>query len=106
CLFERDADIAFTLDLSRLVTSELSVRAGTRTRYWTNPARTAAMSWLDAAEAGAANEWRLYLDRVLVDVDVFDFADSVADLLERAVGDAIDELLGPLPAWAKDLVRA
>ena len=41
-----------------------------------------------------------------IDLDVFDFADIVGNLLENALDAAIDTLLGPLPDWAKDLIRA
>jgi hypothetical protein len=37
---------------------------------------------------------------------LFDFADIAGDVLEAALDAAIDTLLGPLPGWAKDLVRA
>lgn len=106
CLFERDPDISLSLDLSQLITSELSLRARPVTRYWTNPARTAAMSWLDAQEVQVANEWRLYLDDVDVDIDVFDVAEIVADLIEGAITEAVDAVLAPLPQWARDVFRS
>jgi hypothetical protein len=41
-----------------------------------------------------------------IDLDLFDIADAVGDLLEDAVDAALDTILAPLPSWAKDLVRA
>jgi hypothetical protein len=52
------------------------------------------------------NHWQLYIDPVSIDLDIFDFADIVGNLLENALNTAIDTLLGPLPDWAKDLIRA
>jgi len=54
------------------------------------------------------NHWQLYIDPGWsIDLDVFDFADIVGNLLEKRASDAaIDTLLGPLPDWAKDLIRA
>ena len=63
------------------------------------------MTPVQAQNAGIPNEWRVFLDPETVDVDVFDIADIVGDLLEDAVTDAINALL-PGPQWAKDLVLA
>ena len=64
------------------------------------------MTDLDAQDAGVPNRWQLFLDPVTVDVDIIDIADRVGDLLERAIDNFIDVVLGPLPDWARDLVRA
>ena len=53
-----------------------------------------------------ANHWQLYVDPQFLDVDIFDIADIVGDLLENAVNAAIDNLLGFLPGWARDLIKA
>lgn len=60
----------------------------------------------DAHDAGVPNHWQLYIQPVSIDLDVFDFADIVGNLLENALDAAIDTLLGPLPDWAKDLIHA
>lgn len=105
CVFSDDPDISVPLDLSGIVTSELSLTASLRTEYFVDPARPPGMSPVQAENAGIPNEWRVFLDPQTVDVDVFDIADIVGDLLEDAVTDAVNALL-PGPQWAKDLVLA
>lgn len=105
CVFSADPDVTIPLDLSGLVTSELSVTASPRTEYFVDPARAPGLSPVQAQNAGVPNEWRVFLDPETVDVDVFDIADIVGDLLEDAATAAVNALL-PGPQWAKDLVLA
>jgi hypothetical protein len=104
CIFSANPDVSLTLDLSGLITSEVSLTVRPVTKYRIDPGRTAAMSDLDAEDAGVPNKWQLFLDTVTVDVDVFDVADIVGDLIENAVDSVVNGALGPLPQWAKDLV--
>lgn len=106
CVFDDDPDIGIDLNLNGLLTSEISLAAKPDLRYVVNPARPAGMSWLDAEDADLANKWKLFIDPEWVDIDVFDWADIVGDLLEDALNHAIDDLLFFLPGWAKDLIRA
>jgi hypothetical protein len=106
CLFEGNPDFELCLDLSGVITSEVSVRARPVVRYRVDPNRTPAMTDLDAQDASVPNKWQLFLDPVTVDVDIIDIADTVGDLIEQAIDNFIDGVLGPLPGWAKDLVRA
>lgn len=106
CVFSSNPDISIGLDLSGIVTSEISVTASPVVRYRVDPARTPGMSDLDAEDAGIPNNWQIFIDPVTVDIDVFDIADIVGDLLEQAVRDAINALLWFLPGWAKDLIWA
>lgn len=106
CVFDDDPDIGIDLNLNGLLTSEISLAAKPDLRYVVNPARPAGMSWLDAEDANLANKWKLFIDPEWVDIDVFDWADIVGDLLEDALNHAIDDLLFFLPGWAKDLIRA
>jgi hypothetical protein len=62
-------------------------------------------SW-DAFDAGVPNHWQLYIDPLTIDLDLFDLADAVGDLLEEALDGVLDTILGPLPQWAKDLIKA
>ncbi len=105
CVFDDDPDVSIPLDLSGVLTSEVSFRAAPVIRYFVDPARAAWMSDLDAEDAGVPNKWQLYIDPITIDIDIFDVADVVGDLLESAVDTIIDDLLGWLPGWAKDLVR-
>jgi hypothetical protein len=108
CVFSADPDIPITLPLGGIITSEISVTGSLVTKYAVNPARPAGMNDWDAqnADPSLANHWQLFLDPQFVDVDVFDIADIVGDLLENALNAAIDGLLGWLPGWAKDLIKA
>ncbi|WP_113705259.1 hypothetical protein [Nonomuraea lactucae] len=106
CVFSDDPDIEFCLDIGGLITSEISMTLTPLTKYSVNPSRSPAMNDWDARDAGIPNHWQLYIDPVTLDVDLFDIADIVGDLLEAAVDAAIDTLLGPLPGWAKDLIKA
>lgn len=108
CIFSSDPDISFTLPLGGLITSELSVTGSLLTKYAVNPARPGGMNDWDAQDAtpSLANHWQLFLDPQFVDVDIFDIADIVGDLLENAVNAAIDNLLSFLPGWARDLIKA
>lgn len=106
CFFEDDPDFEICLDLGPFLRIELSAALEAITKYAVNLARTPGMNDWDAAEAGHPNHWQLYIDPVSIDIDLFDIADIVGDLLEDAVDAAIDTFLGPLPGWAKDFVRA
>ena len=106
CAFSANPDIDITLDLSGIVTSEISVTASPVTKYHKDPARTPGMSDLDAEDAGIPNKWQIFIEPVTVDIDLFDIADIVGDLLEDAVKAAINSLLWFLPGWAKDIIWA
>jgi hypothetical protein len=84
------------------------VTGALRIRYVVNPARPAGLNDWDAQDASPslANHWQLVIDPQFLDVDVFDIADIVGDLLEDAVDVAVDNLLGFLPDWARDLIKA
>lgn len=106
CVFSANPDIGISLDLSGIVTSEISVTAKPVVKYRVDPARTSSMSNLDAEYAGIPNKWQIFIDPVTVDIDLFDIADIVGDLLENAVKNAIDNLLWFLPGFVKDLIWA
>jgi hypothetical protein len=106
CVFSDNPDIAISLDLSSIITSEISLTASPVIKYTVDPGRTPVMTDLDAEDAGVPNKWRLFIDPITVDIDLFDVADIVGDLLENAVKNVVDGLLGWLPGWAKDLILA
>jgi hypothetical protein len=108
CIFDSDPDINITLPLGGLITSEISVTGSLVTKYFINPARPGGMNDWDAQDfdPSLANHWQLFLDPQFLDVDIFDIADIVGDLLENAVNAAVDNLLGFLPGWARDLIKA
>lgn len=107
-IFSDDPDISVTLPLGNLITSELSVTGSLLSKYAVNPARPAGMNDWDAQEANPslASHWQIFIDPQFLDVDIFDIADIVGDLLENAINSAIDNLLGFLPGWARDLIKS
>ncbi len=108
CVFDKNPDISITLPLGGIITSELSVVASLLVKYFNDPNRQAWMDDWDAAEQSpsVANRWQVFLDPQTIDVDIFDIADIVGDLLEKAVEAVIDGLLGWLPGWVKDIIKA
>jgi hypothetical protein len=106
CIFSADPDISFCLDLGPFLRSEISFTASPVVKYKVDPARTPGMSDLDAEDAGIPNLWQIFINPGTIDLDLFDFADIVGDVLEAAVDAAVDGLLGFLPGWAKDLIKA
>jgi hypothetical protein len=105
CVFSADPDIDITVDLSGVITSEVSVTARPIIRYFNDPGRAGWMSDLDAEDAGVPNKWQVFIDPETVDIDVFDVSDIVGDLLENAITAAINALL-PGPQWLKDIILA
>ena len=108
CVFSADPDISITLPLGGIVTSEISVTGSLLTKYAVNAARPAGMNDWDAQDTtpSLASHWQIFVNPQSVDVDIFDIADIVGDLLENAIDAAIDGLLGWLPGWAKSLIKA
>ena len=106
CFFSGNPDVSIPLDLSGLLRSEVSIIAALRTGYFVDPGRQPWMDYIDAENAGVPNKWQVFVDPESVDIDVFDIADIIGDLLEDAMDAAVDTLLGFLPGWARDLVKA
>ena len=106
CVFEGNPDVTIPLNLSALLRSDLSLIGTLRTGYFVDPGRQPWMDYIDAEGAGVPNKWQVFLEPESVDIDVFDIADIVGDLLESAIDAAVDGLLGFLPGWARDLVKA
>ncbi len=106
CVFDDNPDIGIDLDLGPFLRSEVSFIASLVTNYFVDPARPAGMDYLTAQDLDLANKWQIFVDPESVDIDLFDFADIVGDLLEIAIDNAIDGLLWFLPGWARDLIKA
>jgi hypothetical protein len=106
CFFSGNPDVTIPLDLSGILRSEVSMIAALRTGYFVDPGRQPWMDYIDAENAGVPNKWQVFVDPESVDIDVFDIADIIGDLLEDAMDAAVDTLLGFLPGWARDLVKA
>jgi hypothetical protein len=106
CVFSADPDISLPINLSGLITTEISGAFRIKTRYRVDPNRTATMTNLDAEDAHVANKWQLLLDPVWLDIDPIDIPDTVGNILDTAINNAVDALLGWLPGWARDLIKA
>lgn len=106
CVFSADPDITLPLDLGGLIVSEISGAFRVRTRYAVDPGRTPGMTDLDAEDLGIPNAWQVLLDPIWLDVDLIDVADTVGNVLDAAIETAVDGLLGFLPGWARDVIKA
>jgi hypothetical protein len=115
CLFDEDPDVSITLDFAALVAQEVSVIGGVDVRYWDPdaPAPPIDVCGLlrDILEDFELLEpfpdrtqWHIFLDPETIDVDLFDFADIVGDLIEDALTAAIEALIPG--GWVRDLVLA
>ncbi len=102
CVFDENPDISIELDLAPLLGVEISATASLLAKYDVN--HPPATNYLDAEDADMANEWQVFIDPQTIDLDLFDIADIVGDLLQDAVEAAIDDLLWFLPGWAKDII--
>ena len=102
CAFSADPDIEIVLPLGGLITSEISITGRLSTRYHMNPDRPADMDQWDAQlqDPPLNNTWQLFLDPQFVDIDLVDVADSVGDLLDQAIEDAVAALGIPGPIAA------
>jgi hypothetical protein len=106
CAFSDNPDISFCLELGGLITSEVSGSFTPLMKYRVDPGRTAAMNDWDARDANVPSRWQAFINPVWVDVDLIDIADTVGDLLDGLINAAVDGLLGFLPGWARDLIKA
>lgn len=101
-LFEANPDINIPLNLSGLIESEISGAFDLKVKYFDNPA-SQAMNIYQAHEAGKADEWRLHLDPIWLDLDIIDVSDTVGNILNSLVDKLVNTLFGGLPDWVKDV---
>ncbi len=93
CFFEDNPDFTINLDLSGLITSEITLSAMLRVFY--------------GVGSGVPNRWQVVAVPTLpIDLEIIDFDDSVGGTFTGLVNAAIDNLLSGAPEWAKDLVKA
>lgn len=93
CFFSASPDFCIPLNLSGLITSEITFSAGVQVFY--------------GVGSGMPNRWQVVIVPTLpFDLDIIDIADTVGDLVENLIDAAIDTLLGGAPSWVKDLVKA
>jgi hypothetical protein len=53
-----------------------------------------------------SNRWQIFIDPLNVDVSPVDVSATAGSLFEKAVNDAIDNLMSSFPQWGKDLIKA
>ena len=106
CIFGGHPDFTIPLDLSGLVTSRVTATVRPLIRYGVETTRPPTMSDLDAEDAGIPNLWAVFLDPTFLHIEFVDIPDFVANLLQSLVDTAVDNLLGGLPGWAKDLIKS
>ncbi len=116
CLFKADPDVSITVDLSPFVAQEVSFEGGIATRYYDASQPPPAgfdpcallrdvlvnNSIIDPFPAN--NQWHVYIIPGTVDIDLFDFADIVGDLIENALTAAVTALIPG--GWVRDLLLA
>ena len=101
-LFSADPDITIPLDLSGLIQSEISGAFNIVTKYFDDPAN-AALSVHEAHLSNIPDKWQFYLDPIWMDIDLINFGDTVGNILDAAIDNAINTLLAPLPGIIKDV---
>ena len=101
-IFSGDPSVSVTVDLAPLVKHELSLVASPLIQHF-DPAATAIGKHCQQLHTAldiddTKPQWRVFCDPQTIDLDPFDFADTVGDLFEQALTDAVDALLphGPL----------
>lgn len=116
CVFEGGPEIDITLPFD-WVRSEVSLTADLGVTYGTY---RGGRHYLEAQveehelreedrldeEGPVVNSWDISLHPDTFDIDLFDLPDMVGDALDAAIEAVIDDLLGWLPGWAKDALRA
>ncbi len=92
CVFSGNPDFCLPINLSGLITSEVTFTAGFRVFY--------------GIGSGVTNRWQIVIvPEMPIDLQIIDVADTVGDLFKNLFDSAIDGLLGGLPDWAKDLLK-
>jgi hypothetical protein len=101
-IFSGDPSVSVTVDLAPLVKHELSLVASPLIQHF-DPATTAIGKHCQQVHTALGvddtkPQWRVFCDPQTIDLDPFDFADTVGDLFEQALTDAVDALLphGPV----------
>jgi hypothetical protein len=92
-LFSASPDISIPIDLSGLLTSEVTFSAIPKSFY--------------GVGSGVPNRWQIAMVPTLpIDLDIIDIADTVGDLFGNLISDAILDLLDALglPDWAIDFI--
>jgi hypothetical protein len=114
CIFDADPDVEISLDFAAFVRQELSVIGSFFPRYFDveNPPVLGAVCQFirdqlvssGTIEPFDGDEWQLFIDPEMIDLDLFDFPDIVGDLIEDALDSLITALIPGGPV--RDLILA
>lgn len=103
--FSGNPDISVPIDLGGIITTEVSASCSAKIKHFADPAGTGLTPWA-ALAAGVPDKWQVFLEPGYLDIDFIDIADTVGNLIDKLVNAAVDTLLGFLPGWARDLIKA
>ncbi len=106
CVFSGDPDISIAPDLAAFVRQEISFTGilQVEKKDATHPVPVPPFPWLRQVTIPAGDAWLLYLKPGPIDLDLFDFADAVGDLLEELLVDAVTAIIPG--GWVRDLILA
>jgi hypothetical protein len=115
CVFSADPDISISPDLAAFVAQEISLAGRIEARYYDAslpPPAIDPCGFLRGILADASliepfpdhNQWHIHINPEWIDLDLFDFADIVGNLIENALTAAITALIPG--GWVRDLVLA
>lgn len=113
CFFGDDPDVSISPDFAAFVAQEISITGSMDVRYWDPDAPPPSIDICgelrDILEDFELLEpfpdhtqWHIFLDPETIDVDLFDFADIVGDLIEDALTAAIEALIPG--GWVRDAI--
>jgi hypothetical protein len=94
CVFEGENDVSLTLAIPAVFTSEVSIKLRPAVYYGTST---------------AGNSWIIQLEPVgPVDIDIIDVSATIGEILDNAIGDALDDLglVGEILDAAVDAIKA
>jgi hypothetical protein len=103
--FGGNPDIKVPIDLGGIITTEVSASCSAKSKLINDPAGAGMTRWV-ATAVGHPNKWHVFLDPGYIDIDLIDIADTVGNLIDQLVDATVDKLLGFLPSWARNLVKA
>lgn len=104
CFFGASPDVSIPINLSGLITAEISGALRIIPKYFLNPEK-GPLSDHQAHDQDKANQWQIFLKPDWLDLDIIDVADTVGDLVENIFDAIIDSLFGWAPVWAQDIIR-
>lgn len=92
CVFSSPPELSATIDIGGFLDSKVTVTGIPRVFY--------------GVGSGVTNRWQIAVEPTLpILIDIIDLADTVGDLFNTLVTNAIDGLISGLPGWAQDLIN-